>query len=166
MDYGRGPVDNGRDGNRSRYRPLMTSARTPVSREDSEALHALMTAFFAAVSFPAAGRPHYERALSLFVPGGLLVRGGPRAPEALPVEQFVARRRAALATGGLTSFEERELSADDDVFGAVGQRFSGYAKSGTRHGVAFATTGWISTQFVRLPSGWRICGMAWDDVPQ
>jgi hypothetical protein len=124
-----------------------------------------MAAFFAAVSFEEGGRPRYDRVLPLFLPGALLVRCGPGEPEALTVEQFVAQREASLATNGLTAFEEHEQQADDDVFRGVAQRFSAYGKSGVRNGIAFSATGFISTQFVRQPDGWRISGMAWDDAP-
>jgi hypothetical protein len=144
----------------------MASASTSPGHPESDHLRAIMTAFFAAVSFPDGDRPHYDHVLPLFLPGALLVRCGPGEPEALPVRDFVSQRQAAFTAGGLTSFEEHEVEARDDVFGGVAQRFSAYGKSGTRLGVPFTATGWISTQFARLPSGWRISGMAWDDAPQ
>jgi hypothetical protein len=119
----------------------------------------LIAAFFAAVSFDAGSRPAYERIRELFIPEGLLIR----PPDVMGVEAFIAPRLATVESGALSEFEETELAGVTETFGDVAQRVSGYAKRGVLNGEPFAARGVITTQFVRLPAGWRISAMAWDD---
>lgn len=119
----------------------------------------LLHDFFQAVSFQPGERPRYERIHDLFVPGGLLVR----APDVWTVERFIAPRRALVESGTLTEFHESERSGETHEFGDVAQRWSVYDKRGVQDGTPFAASGRISTQFARMPSGWLITSMAWDD---
>jgi hypothetical protein len=120
----------------------------------------LIQAFFAAVSFPAGGRPDYGRIRALFIPGGLLIS---QRGEVTGVEAFIAPRQATVDSGALTEFEERELRFRTERFGNVAHRFSGYSKRGVLDGEPFAARGVISTQFVLTAEGWRMSAMAWDD---
>lgn len=121
----------------------------------------LLCEFFRAVSFEPGGRPHYEAVPALFVPGGLLIRAVGDSPEVMTVEAFVRSRRAAFDAGAVTRFHEAEVQGRSEEFGHVGQRWSRYWKRTADAEVH----GWISTQFVRTPSGWLITSMAWDDEP-
>jgi hypothetical protein len=134
----------------------------PVTPGDSP-LAALIEGFFAAVSFPAGGRPAYEQLPGLFTACGRLIRNTPGNSQDLSVAEFVADRLAAFGTGQLTSFSESEISARTEAFGRIGHRLSTYTKSGVLDGAGFAARGVISTQFVEGTDGWRISSMAWDD---
>jgi len=123
----------------------------------------LLADFFAAVSFPAGGRPEYSAMHGLFSEGARLIKNSGDVPEISTVDEFIVPRQQQVDSGELTSFEEVEVAHVTEVFGNVGHRFSTYEKRGTVKGVAFEARGIISAQFIRTPSGWRISAMAWDD---
>jgi hypothetical protein len=123
----------------------------------------LLAGFFKAVSFEAGEVPGYEGIRDVFVPRGLLIRALSAPPEVSTLDEFIAPRLAQVRSGALTAFAESELSGESQVFGNVGQRWSRYDKRGVLDGAPFAAQGWISTQFARTDSGWRITAMAWDD---
>jgi hypothetical protein len=130
---------------------------------DIPALDALMSTFFASVSFERGQRPDYDGIRPLFIDRGLLVKNVAGATEALSVDEFIAPRRAMVDNGALTAFTEEQVSATTFVFGAVAHRVSVYTKSGTQHGKAFSGRGVILTQFVDTDGTWHICSMTWDD---
>jgi hypothetical protein len=130
---------------------------------DTDELTTLTEEFLAAVTFPAGGRPTYDRIRDLFVSDGKLIRNSGDAPEIETVDEFIAPRQRTVDAGELTEFREAELAAITELFGNVAHRFSTYEKEGVLNGSAFAARGAISTQFIRTPSGWRISSMAWDD---
>jgi hypothetical protein len=76
---------------------------------------------------------------------------------------LVRERQAAVGAGGLTSFEETELSETTELFGNIAHRFSPYRKRGVTDRGRIDVRGAISTQFIRTAEGWRISSMAWDD---
>ena len=123
----------------------------------------LMRQFFEAVSFAAGRPPAYARLRDLFVDGGRLIPTVGAAPDVTTLEDFIASRQAVVDSGALTWFEETEMDGLTSAFGNVAHRLSRYAKAGRRDGADFAARGMISTQFVRMPPGWRIASMAWDD---
>jgi len=123
----------------------------------------LLADFFAAVSFPAGGRPEYSAMHGLFSEGARLIKNSGDVPEISTVDEFIVPRQQQVDSGELTSFAEVEVAHVSEVFGNVGHRFSTYAKRGTIKGVACEEQGIISTQFIRTPSGWKISAMAWDD---
>jgi hypothetical protein len=125
-------------------------------------LAALTAAFFDAVSFVPGERPAYDAIRDLFIAQGVLIKNV-GAAEITTVDEFIAPRQALVDSGALTEFEERELSARTEIFGNVAHRMSTYSKAGVQGGVRFAARGMISTQFVRMPAGWRMSAMAWDD---
>jgi ketosteroid isomerase-like protein len=107
--------------------------------------------------------PRYGALPKLFANGARLVNTSRQYPEIMTVDQFVARRSALVHAGELTCFEETEMAGTSKVFGNVAHRFSSYAMRGTMNGTAFEAKGAISTQFIRMPSGWKITSMVWDD---
>jgi hypothetical protein len=123
----------------------------------------LLQRFFEAVSFEEGRRPAYPRLRDLFVEGGRLIATAGATPEISTLDAFVASRQPAVDSGGLAWFEEREIDGVTWSFGNVAHRLSRYSKAGRRDGVDFAVRGMISTQFVRMPGGWLITSMAWDD---
>jgi hypothetical protein len=123
----------------------------------------LMTRFFQAVSFEAGHSPHYENIHPLFIEGGLLIKNSTATPEISGVAEFIAPRKAMVASGEWSRFQETELFERTEIFGNVAHRFSGYSKSGTLNEVPFEARGMLSTQFIRTPQGWKISSMAWDD---
>jgi len=131
--------------------------------DDAAEMTGLLADFFAAVSFPAGGRPEYSAMRDLFSEGARLIKNSGDLPEISTVDEFIVPRQQQVDSGDLTSFDEAELAHVTEVFGNVGHRLSTYAKRGTIKGVAFEAEGIISTQFIRTPSGWKISAMAWDD---
>jgi hypothetical protein len=131
--------------------------------DDAAEMAVVLADFFAAVSFPAGGRPEYSAMRGLFSEGARLIKNSGAVPEISSVDEFTLPRQQQVDSGDLTSFTEVELAHVTEVFGTVGHRFSTYEKRGTIKGVPFETQGIISTQFIRTPSGWKISAMAWDD---
>jgi hypothetical protein len=134
-----------------------------MNEEVKSLLDQLMTRFFQVVSFEAGQTPNYENIHPLFIERGLLIKNSSTTPEIASVVEFIAPRKAMVASGSLTSFQETELFEETEIFGNVTHRFSGYSKSGTLNEVPFEARGMISTQFICTPQGWRISSMAWDD---
>jgi hypothetical protein len=127
------------------------------------ALESLIAQFFAAVSFPEGGSPHYDAIRDLFVPEGLLIKNSGDEPEISGLDAFIAPRQELFDAGRLTFFEEVEVAARTETFGNVAHRLSTYDKRGVQDGVAFSASGIITTQFIATPAGWRMTSMAWDD---
>ena len=123
----------------------------------------LIEQFFAAVSFPEGGTPHYDQIRDLFVPEGLLIKNSGEVPEISGLDAFIAPRQELFDSGRLTSFEEIEVAARTEAFGNVAHRLSTYEKRGVQDGSAFAAAGIITTQFIATSAGWRMTAMAWDD---
>jgi len=126
-------------------------------------LKRLTAEFFRAVSFEPGEAPSYGSIYGLFIEGGLLIKNSGATPEISSVRQFIEPRQASVNAGELTRFHEAELFETTEIFGNVAHRFSAYVKSGTLKGVPFEARGLISTQFVRVPAGWKMSSMAWDD---
>jgi hypothetical protein len=131
--------------------------------DDHAELASLMHEFLRAVSFEAGAHPNYDDLHDLFTETGTLTRTMSGTPETATVSEFIASRWAAVDSGELTSFYERELSDITESFGNVAHRFSTYEKRGTTESGPIAALGAISTQFVRTTAGWRMSAMVWDD---
>jgi hypothetical protein len=126
-------------------------------------LKALIDEFFGAVSFEVGQRPAYAKLRDLFIGEGKLIKNSSDVPEISSVDEFIASRQRVVDEGALTSFEEIETAATTQVFGNIAHRLSNYEKRGTMHGDAIEARGVISTQFIRMRSGWKMSSMAWDD---
>jgi hypothetical protein len=135
----------------------------PEPSPDDVAIATVLHEFFAAVSFPAGGAPEYQRLYHLFTAEGRLIRNTTEIPQDLSVNHFVLDRQRLYDDGGLTAFQESELTAHTDVFGRIAHRLSAYQKHGVLKGIEFSGRGVISTQFIHEPTGWKISSMAWDD---
>jgi hypothetical protein len=122
-----------------------------------------MERFFAAVSFQPGARPAYDRLVELFVPGGTLVDNTPESIEVCTVPDFVRPREDMVRRGALTAFHEAEEAYATVVVGRLAHRSSVYRKRAVRDGTVLEARGWISTQLLLSPAGWRISSMAWED---
>ena len=135
---------------------------TAVSRQDQEALDALVRTFLAAFTNRGT-RPDVRRIYDLALPSAVIVKATGAAPEIYSLREFVEPRQELLESGALRDFEEVEESARTDIAGNVAQRYSIYRKAGVQSGQPFSTRGVKVWQFVRLEAGWRLSALAWDD---
>jgi hypothetical protein len=131
--------------------------------DDRLVIAGIVRTFFAAFTSGADGEARLEALKQVFLPEAVIVRAGGGAPAVYGVDDFIEPRRVLLTSGVLTEFREWEVSGRTEVFGDIAQHFCGYAKAGVRDGVSFAGRGMKSLQFVRMPDGWRISAVAWDD---
>jgi hypothetical protein len=140
---------------------------TQVPQDRTEAvrseLNALVQGFFRAVSFETGETPPYPMIHQLFIADGRLIKNSGDTPEISTVSEFIEPRQRMVEAGELTRFREAEAAEITEVFGNIAHRLSMYEKDGVLNGVAFASKGVISTQFIRTPIGWRMTSMAWDD---
>lgn len=79
------------------------------------------------------------------------------------VEDFIAPRRALLASGAVTGFREWETDATTLVHRDIACRRSRYAKRGVRDGAAFTGAGSKVFSFVRVGRAWKIHALVWQD---
>ncbi len=151
---------------------LANPMTAPAEPADVESLDAIVSALYAAVSFPAGGKPDWERFRSLFSAHALMIRVDPhvtakpahqREGEAIrttPVEHYIERTQSLIDGGSLSAFIERELVRRTEVFGDVAQVFSSYERSADggdpRRGIN-------SMQLVKDGTRWWITSVAWTD---
>lgn len=130
---------------------------------DKEAIDALVTDFFSAFNSTDGGPADVRRIYALAVPLAVFTKAVGSTPESCTLGGFVEPRHALLNNGTLTDFSETELSERTEISGNVAQRHSVYRKTGMLAGERFTTLGVKTFQFVRLPSGWRLTALSWDD---
>ncbi|MEV0589008.1 GNAT family N-acetyltransferase [Nonomuraea sp. NPDC050310] len=148
--------------------PRTTEPRTTLTPEagrDKGEIDELTAAFYRLFGNAGGRVPDLAAIHDLFVPGGVIVQGGPR--QALhDLEAFIRPRQALLTSGELTDFTEAETEEHTVIFGDVAQRLGRYTKRGVRDGVPFTGAGTKSMQFLKTPQGWRIAAMSWTDDPE
>lgn len=130
---------------------------------DREAVDAVVHAFLGAFTSGPGCDARLDALEDLFVPGAVIVRTCGLAPAVYGVDDFIAPRRALLTSGTLVDFREWPLSGRTEVFGDIAHHFGSYAKAGVQDGVPFTGRGMKTVQLVRMPQGWRISAVAWDD---
>ena len=130
---------------------------------DQDAIDLLAREFFAAFTNSNGTAANVRDIYDLAIPTAVIVKAMAPTPESYSLRDFVEPRQALLSSGTLVNFEESELSARTDIAGNVAQRYSRYRKTGILAGVRFVIDGVKMFQFVRLPEGWRISALAWDD---
>jgi hypothetical protein len=141
---------------------------------DVDSLDAIVNALYASLSFESGGHPDWTRFRSLFAPAALMVRvdariarahadGGARSDEPAvrvsSIDDWVARTTAAIESGSLTEFSERELTRRTEVFGDVAAVFSTYERSvaeDVRRGIN-------SLQLVKDGERWWAISISWAD---
>jgi hypothetical protein len=150
----------------------MSDEPPPANSADVDSLDAIVTALYDSVSFEHGTQPNWERFRSLFGPAALMVRVDPRltamparereepAVRVSSIDEYVARTTAAIDSGTLSAFRERELTRRTEVFADLAQVFSTYERSVAegelRRGVN-------SMQLVKDGTRWWIVSVSWTD---
>jgi len=144
----------------------------PADPADVDSIDAIINALYAAVSFAAGERPDWSRFRALFHPDAALIRATPAPGETRPaadghgaptlsgIEAYVTRTTAAIDSGALTAFTERELSRRTEVFADVAQVFSAYERSADAGEVV---RGINSMQLVKTGERWWLVALTWTD---
>jgi hypothetical protein len=137
--------------------------RSAAVDTDQAALDVLVREFLDAFSNARGQVPNVRRLYELVLSSAVIVKATGGAPEVYSLRDFVEPRQVLLTGGTLLDFEEAEVSARTHVAGDVAQRYSVYRKAGVQAGRSFETRGVKLWQFVRMPAGWRVSALAWDD---
>jgi hypothetical protein len=132
---------------------------------DAEALDHLVAEFLASFTTTHGRTADVRRIYALALPGAVIVQATSQPPDVCSLAQFVEPRVALLSGGTLVDFEEVEETAQTHVAGNVARRDSTYRKRGVRSGRPFTTHGVKLWQFVRMPDGWRVSALVWQDEP-
>lgn len=139
---------------------------------DVESLDAIVTALYDSVSFEQGARPNWQRFRSLFEPTAVMVRIDPQltavpirereqpAVRVSSIDDYVARTTAAIDSGALPAFLERELSRRTEVFADLAQVFSTYERSAD---AGELRRGINSMQLVKDGARWWIVSLSWTD---
>jgi hypothetical protein len=131
--------------------------------DDQRALDALVRDFLAAFTNTHGKQANVRRIYELALPSAVITKATSGAPDIYSLREFVEPRQELLSGGSLLDFEEAEVSASMQIAGNVAQRYSIYRKTGVQSGQPFQTLGVKVWQFVRMPSGWRLSALSWDD---
>ncbi|PRQ07314.1 hypothetical protein [Enhygromyxa salina] len=148
--------------------PPETHTRPASDAHDVDSLDGIVNALYASVSFEHGRGPDWDRFRGLFDPSAVMVRVQPgvsdkRHPdhrELSSIDDYVARTTAAVETGALTAFTERELTRRTEVFADLAQVFSTYERSADAGEVR---RGINSLQLVRHGERWWVVSLAWTD---
>jgi GNAT superfamily N-acetyltransferase len=135
-----------------------------LQQTDKSAIDQLVAEFFQLFDNRNGLTPNLEQIYRLFIAQGMIAKCVGNAPEITSLADFIAPRKILLSNGVLTEFSEQEISEDTQIFGNIAQRISHYRKSGLLNGTPFTATGTKSIQFIRMPEGWRMSSVSWDDV--
>jgi len=120
-------------------------------------------AFFDAFTNGEGAPSNIDRLYRLFLPECVIVGVAAGVAKVYDLAGFVEPRRRILSDGTLTGFREEERSEQTAIFGNIAQRTSRYAKSWVADGRSHAGAGVKSLQFVRMPDGWKIAALVWED---
>jgi hypothetical protein len=142
----------------------------PADSADVGSLDAIVNALYASLSFEAGGQPDWPRFRSLFDPAALMVRVDARparehdepAVRVSSIDDYVARTTAAIESGGLTEFSERELTRRTEVFGDLAAVFSTYERSVAQD----VRRGINSLQLAKDGERWWVISVSWTDEPE
>lgn len=152
--------------------PPAAASHLPADPADVDSLDGIVNALYASVSFAAGSRPDWTRFRSLFDPSALLVRidarlaqVDPRERDEHPVrinslDEYIERTNAAVESGALTAFTERELIRRTDVFTDLASVFSTYERSADAGEVR---RGINSLQLVKDGTRWWVVSLSWTD---
>lgn len=145
----------------------MDDPPAPADPNDVGSLDAIVNALYASVSFEVGAEPDWARFRSLFDPAALMVRVDPRLERSpdepvvrvSSIEEYVARTTAAIESGALTAFTERELTRRTEVFGDVAAVFSTYERSAGQD----MRRGINAFQLVKDGDRWWVISISWTD---
>lgn len=136
--------------------------------QDVEDLDGIVKALYEAISFPAGGKPDWERLRTLFAESAILVPA-PDAPghlmEVLDLEGFISGTVKQIEAGAARAgFHEAETGRRVDSYGAVTHLMSTYE---TRHAATdpkpFAA-GVNSIQLIHHSGRYWVASLVWDHV--
>ncbi|TAE28953.1 MAG: hypothetical protein EAZ92_07230 [Candidatus Kapaibacterium sp.] len=129
-----------------------------------ETLEATLDALYASISFAKGTTPRLDLLRSLFLPQGLLINNtAPETPVVMSVEDFCGVVDAALASGNLTEFHEKEIARTMEVFGNIAHVFSTYEARFDEASTEPFSVGINTIQFIRTNGVWQVSSMAWND---
>lgn len=136
--------------------------------EDYTAIQTRLNALYQSICFRKGEQPTFESLRALFIPQGLLINNNnPAAPEVMSVDRFIEVVQAALATGGLEEFHEREIARTIEVFGNIAHVFSTYEARFDADIKEPFSVGINTIQLVRADTNgneqWLVSSMAWND---
>ena len=140
-----------------------SDTRSDEVADDRATIERIVNVFFAAFTSGPELQARLDGLRHLFLPQAVIVRTCGEVPAVYDVEDFIEPRRRLLSSGDLAEFTEWELSGRTEVFGDIAQHFCSYAKRGVHAGKQFEARGMKALQLVRMPDGWRISAVAWDD---
>ncbi|KIG14814.1 hypothetical protein DB30_06400 [Enhygromyxa salina] len=148
--------------------PPQPPAPPPSDAADVDSLDGIVNALYSSVSFDDGRGPDWDRFRGLFDPNAVMVRVQPGVSERTDpdhrevssIEDYVARTNAAVESGALTAFTERELTRRTEVFADLAQVFSTYERSADAGEVR---RGINSLQLVRHGERWWVVSLAWTD---
>jgi hypothetical protein len=151
-------------------RVAATSARSPraddrVAPSDAQQIDGLIARFFSAFTTEHARRDGLALLRELFVSDAVIVKYAAQQAQRYTLDEFIAPRAELLRDGRLRDFSESELGQHTEIFANVAQRRSSYAKSGVLDGQAFQAQGVKLMQLMRMPDGWRLTSLLWEDEP-
>lgn len=141
----------------------------PADPADVDSLDGIVNALYDSVSFASGGRPDWPRFRSLFRAEAVMARVDPThtgaAGEDGPlrissIDDYITRTNAAVDSGALSAFRERELSRRTEVFADVAQVFSSYERSADAGEVH---RGINSMQLVKDGARWWLVSLSWTD---
>jgi RimJ/RimL family protein N-acetyltransferase len=99
----------------------------------------------------------------LCLPETLIIKKSSLNQEVYSLQTFIDPRQKILTDGTLTSFEEKEITGETKMAGAIAQRFSKYEKKGCFSGKSFEQKGNKFFHFVKTAQGWKISSVVWED---
>ncbi|PRP91979.1 hypothetical protein ENSA5_51900 [Enhygromyxa salina] len=152
--------------------PSAPAAAPPADLADVDSLDGIVNALYASISFEAGEHPAWPRFRSLFDPAAVMVRVDsliaalpPDQRDTPPlrvstIEDYISRTTAAIESGALTAFVERELTRRTEVFADLAQVFSTYERCADAGEVR---RGINSLQLVKDSGRWRVISLTWTD---
>lgn len=131
--------------------------------DDQRAIAELLRALYECVTFAPGGSPDFDRLGTLFVPGARLVHAQRTGTRIMDLAEFCDLAMAAIESGSLQSFAERELGSDIVVFGHIAQARSTYEATRGPDDDTPLARGVNLVQLLRDAGGWRVVSILWQD---
>ncbi len=129
-----------------------------------ETIETTLDALYASISFAKGTTPRLDLLRSLFLSQGLLINNNtPETPVVMGVEDFCGVVEAALASGNLTEFHEKEIARTTEVFGNIAHVFSTYEARFDAASTEPFSVGINTIQLIRTQGAWKVSSMAWND---
>lgn len=130
---------------------------------DQLKIDALMRVFYGMFDNRNGRQVDWEKLMTLCIPEVRIICHKQGATEISDLASFIEPRKDMLRNGGLTEFQEEEVSAQTIVLTGIAHRHSHYKKSGVSMGIPFAQTGQKFLQFVKIHATWKISSFIWED---